>query len=39
MTTVLILNAAWPLVTLAVALNRRAEARRLAADWPANARR
>jgi len=39
MPTLLILLASWPVVALVVALARRAEARRLAEDWPATARK
>ena len=37
--TLLILLIGWPVVALVVALARRAEARRLAEDWPATARK
>ena len=39
MLTVCVLPAGWVLVALVVALSRRAEAKRLANDWPANARK
>ena len=39
MPTLLILLVGWPVVALVVTLARRAEARRLAADWPASVRK